>query len=54
MFDGVLGELLRGNTAGGAVLGELLRGNVAGGAVRGELLRGKADRGLEDVLRANA
>ena len=35
-------------------LGELFRGNVAGGAVLGELLRGKADRGLEDVLRANA
>ena len=40
VFDGALGELLRGNAAGGAALGELLRG--------------KADRGLEDVLRANA
>ena len=37
---GVLGELFRGNAAGGAVLGELFRGNAAGGAVLGEVFRG--------------
>ena len=45
VFDGALGELLRGNAAGGAALGELLRGNVAGGVVRGELLRRNAAGG---------
>ena len=39
VFDGALGELFRGNAAGGAVLGELLRGRAAGGAVLGELIR---------------
>ena len=33
---GELGELLRGNAAGGVVRGELLRGNAAGGAALGE------------------
>ena len=36
VFYAALGELLRGNVAGGVVLGELLRGNAAGGAVPGE------------------
>ena len=31
----LLGELFRGNAAGGAVLGELFRGRAAGGAVLG-------------------
>ena len=55
VFDGALGELLRGNAAGGAALGELLRGNVAGGVVRGELLRGNAAGGaaLGELLRGN-
>ena len=39
VFDGALGELLRGNAAGGAVLGEFFRGNAAGGAVLGESFR---------------
>ena len=47
VFYAALGELLRGNAAGGAALGELLRGNVAGGVVRGELLRGNAAGGAE-------
>ena len=33
---GALGELLRGNAAGGGVPGEFFRGNAAGGAVPGE------------------
>ena len=37
-----LGELLRGNAAGGAELGELLRGNAAGGVVLGEFCRAPA------------
>ena len=36
VFYAALGELLRGNAAGGAALGELLRGNAAGGAALGE------------------
>ena len=32
-----LGELIRGNVAGGVVRGELLRRNAAGGGVPGEL-----------------
>ena len=39
VFLRLLGELFRGNAAGGAVLGELLRGRAAGGAVLGELIR---------------
>ena len=38
-FSGMLGELFRGNAAGGAVLGEFFRGSAAGGAVLGELCR---------------
>ena len=38
-FSGVLGELFRGNAAGGAALGEFFRGNAAGGAVLGEFFR---------------
>ena len=37
VFLRLLGELFRGNAAGGAVLGELFRGRAAGGAVLGEL-----------------
>ena len=47
VFYAALGELLRGNAAGGAALGELLRGNAAGGAALGELLRGNAAGGAE-------
>ena len=36
VFLRLLGELFRGNAAGGAVLGELFRGNAAEGAVLGE------------------
>ena len=39
VFDGVLGELLRGNAAGGAALGELLRGPAVVGSRRASLLR---------------
>ncbi|MDU7041928.1 MAG: hypothetical protein E6340_07760 [Actinomyces sp.] len=38
-FLRLLGELFRGNAAGGAVLGEFFRGNAAGGAVLGESFR---------------
>ena len=38
-FLRLLGELFRGNAAGGAVRGEFFRGNAAGGAVRGEFFR---------------
>ena len=42
VFDGALGELLRGNAAGAAVRGEYFRGNAAGAAVLGEYFRGPA------------
>ena len=42
VFYAALGELLRGNAAGGAVLGEFFRGNAVGGAVLGEFFRGNA------------
>ena len=42
VFYGALGELLRGNAAGGAELGELFRGNAAGGVVLGEFCRAPA------------
>ena len=45
VFYGVLGELFRGNAAGGGVLGEFFRGNAAGGGVLGEFFRGNADGG---------
>ena len=38
VFDGALGELLRGNAAGGAVLGEFCRGSAAVGPRRASLL----------------
>ena len=41
-FSGVLGELFRGNAAGGGVLGEFFRGNAAGGGVLGEFFLGPA------------
>ena len=41
-LSGVLGEVFRGNAAGGAVLGEVFRGRAAGGAVLGEFFRGPA------------
>ena len=39
VFDGALGELLRGNAAGGAVRGEYFRGLAAVGPRRASLLR---------------
>ena len=39
LFSGALGELFRGNAAGGAALGELFRGNAAGSPAPGELCR---------------
>ena len=42
VFYAALGELFRGNAAGGAELGEYFRGNAAGGAVLGEYFRGPA------------
>ena len=42
LFSGVLGELFRGNVAGGPLLGEFFRGNAAGGGVQGEFFRGPA------------
>ena len=47
-FLRLLGELFRGNAAGGAVLGELFRGRAAGGAVLGEFFR--ANRPCAQVL----
>ena len=44
-LSGVLGEVFRGNAAGGAVLGEVFRGNATGGAVLGEVFRGRAAGG---------
>ena len=41
-FLRLLGELFRGNVAGGGVLGEFFRGNAAGGAVLGEFFRDPA------------
>ena len=35
LFSGALGELFRGNAAGGGVLGEFFRGNADGGGVLG-------------------
>ena len=51
----LLGELFRGNAAGGAVLGELFRGNAVGGAALGECFRGNAAEGavLGEFFRAN-
>ena len=37
-FYGALGELLRGDAAGGVVLGEFFRGDAAGGVVLGEFV----------------
>ena len=48
VFLRLLGELFRGNAAGGAVLGELFRGRAAGGAVLGEVFR--ANRPCAQVL----
>ena len=45
-LSGVLGEVFRGNAAGGAVLGEVFRGRAAGGAVLGEFFRGPAVVGV--------
>ena len=39
MFDGALGELLRGNAAGGAVRGEFFHGPALAGPRRASLLR---------------
>ena len=47
-FLRLLGELFRGNAAGGAVLGELFRGSASGGAVLGEFFR--ANRPCAQVL----
>ena len=47
-FLRLLGELFRGNAAGGAVLGELFRGSASGGAVLGEVFR--ANRPCAQVL----
>ena len=48
VFLRLLGELFRGNAAGGAVLGESFRGRAAGGAVLGEVFR--ANRPCAQVL----
>ena len=48
VFLRLLGELFRGNAAGGAVLGELFRGRAAGGAALGEFFR--ANRPCAQVL----
>ena len=47
-FLRLLGELFRGNAAGGVVLGELFRGNAAGESVLGEFFR--ANRPCAQVL----
>ena len=47
-FLRLLGELFRGNAAGGAVLGELFRGSASGGVVLGEFIR--ANRPCAQVL----
>ena len=47
-FLRLLGELFRGNAAGGAVRGEFFRGRAAEGAVRGEFFR--ANRPCAQVL----
>ena len=47
-FLRLLGELFRGNAAGGAVLGEFFRGSASGGAVLGEFFR--ANRPCAQVL----
>ena len=39
VFYGALGELLRGNAAGGAALGEFFRGSAVVGSRRASLLR---------------
>ena len=39
-FYGVLGEVFRGNAAGGPLPGELFRGNAGGSPVLGEFSRG--------------
>ena len=53
---GVLGELFRGNAAGGPLLGELFRGRAAEGAVLGEVFRGTAAERtvLGEVFRGHA
>ena len=44
-FYGVLGEVFRGNAAGGPLSGEVFRGNAAGGPLPGEVFRGPAVEG---------